>query len=254
MDQFAQTIALTRTALPSPVHHSLVSQPANCLLFSDLSLLLSPYVDKINSLTNTASSSKALFGATTSSQNSDKNDSEEEEVDENEEVESTPPRNGGSKGGRRTAVRAIALRGYSRLKNVDRTDVESKEVTVNNITVLITEYKVKRKLSEVTENKFTPEVSPKKIKEEKAKEETKEKVKEEKSPEKNNSKESVSSSRGKGSLNADKKSPNKGKAAPKGDESSSKKRSSNSSAAAVAADSTCQHGSPSKKVAPVADS
>lgn len=215
---------------------------------------MSPYVDKINSLTNTASSSKALFGAPTSSQNSDKNDSEEEEVDENEEVESTPPRNCGSKGGRRTAVRAIALR--ARLKNVDRTDVESKEVTVNNITVLITEYKVKRKLSEVTENKFTPEVSPKKIKEEKAKEETKEKVKEEKSPEKSNSKESVSSSRGKGSLNADKKSPNKGKAAPKGDvESSSKKRSSNSSAAAaaVAADSTCQHGSPSKKVAPVAD-
>ena len=194
------------------------------------------FTDKINSLKNenksdTASSSKDV-SAVPSSRNSVKtNNSDEEEVDENAEGPSSTAPTARNKSSRK--VRVIFR---ARLKNVDRTDVEVKEVTVNNVTVVITEFKLKRKLSEVSENNIIPtesEPPSKKIKESPSKNT---------SPDKNAAKESpVSSSRSKGS--ADKKSPTKGAKAKL--EETNKKRSSNSNQADLSDHG--HHSSSSKK-------
>lgn len=93
----------------------------------------------------------------------------------------------------------------AKLKNVDRTDVRVKEVTVNNITVLITEFKLKRKFSEMSENHSRQPSSdspPKKTKSESTSKNA--------SPDKSSSKDvSASLTRSKGSA-SDKKTPHKG--------------------------------------------
>ena len=122
-------------------------------------------------------------------------------------------------------------------------NVQVKAVTVNNITVLITEFRLKRKLSEVSDNHVKSEPPTKKAKTESPSKHS--------SPDKNAAKESTASShRTKGSNAADKKSPTKGGKA-KGEETSGKKRYSGH---ADSSEHSHQHSSSSKKLASVADS
>lgn len=155
----AQMTSILWIILPT-LHRSLVNTWAG--LNPLFNLLNSNFVDKITSSnkSNTACSSATTKSPTpSSSRNSFKmnsssaNNSFENEVDENSEIDSTS--NGTTCNGSKPApvVRKVKTIGpRAKLKNVDRTDVIVRSVTVNNVTVLITEFKPKRKFTEVSDN------------------------------------------------------------------------------------------------------
>lgn len=118
------------------------------------------FLNKINSLSSTASSSKSPAASASSSRSHsvsmNSSDAQwEDEVDENKQtVRATVSKKARKKTPQVTPVKP-------RLKNVDRDNVKVEEVTVNNLTVLITEFTVKRKLSEMSENQLaSPSESP----------------------------------------------------------------------------------------------
>ncbi|KAH9399471.1 YY1-associated factor 2 [Tyrophagus putrescentiae] len=127
---------------------------------TDLPSTAATHHDKINSLSSTASSSKSPAASASSSRSHsvsmNSSDAQwEDEVDENKQtVRATVSKKARKKTPQVTPVKP-------RLKNVDRDNVKVEEVTVNNLTVLITEFTVKRKLSEMSENQLaSPSESP----------------------------------------------------------------------------------------------
>ncbi|KAI2807819.1 hypothetical protein RDWZM_005284 [Blomia tropicalis] len=122
------------------------------------------YFDNIGKPNTTASGSKAPIPS--SSRNSFKTDSDDE-VDENEHVDghdqaTSTVRNGGNHNNKviNNNRKGKLLNPKAKLKNVNRSNAQSRKVTVNNVTVIITEFSViknQRRLSEVTSNQIKNE-------------------------------------------------------------------------------------------------
>lgn len=80
-------------------------------------------------------------------ENNDNDNNNDNEFDTNNHnvSEEKPPSNNKIKGRKNSNIgKIMAVPPKARLKNVDRNDVQVEEVTVNNITVVITEFKPKR--------------------------------------------------------------------------------------------------------------
>lgn len=123
-----------------------------CVLFQQFNLSFNfLFIDNLNTLNKTNSPASKSLSTPSSSRNSFKMNNFENNVCENG-IDSTIslPVNG-NKPARK--VKTIGPR--VKLKNVDRNDVFVKSVTVNNVTVVITEFKPKRKHTDLTENKVS---------------------------------------------------------------------------------------------------